>query len=390
MTSAFAAPGPMAGYLYQVRYALVLAVRTARRRSGLIGIETLDDVAFDQEGTPTELFQLKHTLNRKATLGDMSVDLWSAFRVWLASAADDDVLHLVTTATAPVGGAAWALRRGARNLVAADAHLISACETSTNATTREVMDQYAAMDRGERLRFLGRIEVIDAQPIVTDLKEALSETLEWAVKAPFLDALITRLEGWWLDRCLRNIVDREPITTDDLSHKIDDLSDQLRDDNLPIDDVEELLSDVGDTPEVHLERIFVTQLQLVDVSERRLLLAIRDWMRASAQRSRWMREQLLTPVELDRYERRLTEEWEHLFYEMVEELDDETAAIKVKAAGRKLYRTACQVLNVRPRERCDEPFVLRGSLHVLADQARVGWHRDFGTLVTEGTSEAAS
>ena len=49
------------GYLYQVRYALLEALRRLRKsQEFLVNIETLDDIVFDAQGQPTELLQTKH------------------------------------------------------------------------------------------------------------------------------------------------------------------------------------------------------------------------------------------------------------------------------------------------------------------------------------------
>jgi hypothetical protein len=38
---------------------------------------------------------------------------------------------------------------------------------------------------------------------------------------------------------------------------------------------------------------------------------------------------------------------------------------------------------IRLRERFDEPFVTRGTLHELADRLSVGWHPDFVARLEE-------
>lgn len=48
---------------------------------------------------------------------------------------------------------------------------------------------------------------------------------------------------------------------------------------------------------------------------------------------------------------------------------------KVKA-GKQLL-TKMEEKDIRIREKCQAPFVMRGSYHILADQRKVGWHIDF-------------
>lgn len=58
------------GYLYQVRYALLEALRRLRKEQEfLVSIETLDDVVFEEAGEAPELLQTKHHLNK---VGDLT------------------------------------------------------------------------------------------------------------------------------------------------------------------------------------------------------------------------------------------------------------------------------------------------------------------------------
>ena len=80
----FSAAAAALGYLYQVRVALVWALRRLKQGSDfLVSVETLDDVAFEAAGgVPEELLQTKHHQSREATLTDASGDLWKSLRVW--------------------------------------------------------------------------------------------------------------------------------------------------------------------------------------------------------------------------------------------------------------------------------------------------------------------
>jgi len=84
MSSQFDATASMLGYLYQVRLALLDSLRRLRRLGTFsVSIETLDDVAFEKQGSPTELLQTKHHIDRQANLSDASPDVWKSLRVWV-------------------------------------------------------------------------------------------------------------------------------------------------------------------------------------------------------------------------------------------------------------------------------------------------------------------
>src|SRR5437870_1883290 len=89
------------GYLYQVEYALYLILK-ADMDEAEIAIEYMDDVQFSENGTAIELFQLKHTIRKQATLTDMNPRLWTTLRTWsehlrAGNLPDGSVLTLVTT-----------------------------------------------------------------------------------------------------------------------------------------------------------------------------------------------------------------------------------------------------------------------------------------------------
>jgi hypothetical protein len=81
-------------------------------------MELYDDVSWEEDGTPTELLQLKHHVDAAGSLGDKDDDLWRTIRVWMDAHPPGDpsgpTLTLVTTQTAAAGTAAEALRAGAR------------------------------------------------------------------------------------------------------------------------------------------------------------------------------------------------------------------------------------------------------------------------------------
>lgn len=134
-----AAPSAL-GYQYQTSWCLFELLRHAPDRpDASISLELHDDVAWDMDGTATELLQLKHHMNEAGSLGDQSADLWKTVEVWLnaGDAADlqGPALTLVTTSTASPGSAAFALRADNRDTATALDLLRTAAVTSTAKST---------------------------------------------------------------------------------------------------------------------------------------------------------------------------------------------------------------------------------------------------------------
>src|SRR5690606_28556308 len=104
MNSIFSAKEPNLGYLYQVRYGLLLIVSEQNQEAKLL-IEQIDDISIE---TPSvlEVYQTKLHINSVANLTNASTDLWKTIRVWsegiVSGQLDPDncIFNLITTAAA--------------------------------------------------------------------------------------------------------------------------------------------------------------------------------------------------------------------------------------------------------------------------------------------------
>ncbi|KUJ38764.1 hypothetical protein ADL25_21070 [Streptomyces sp. NRRL F-5122] len=62
---------------------------------------------------------------------------------------------------------------------------------------------------------------------------------------------------------------------------------------------------------------------------------------------------------------------------MEDELGPAATEAQKVAAAKAIYKWAMREGRRSIRPGCDEPFVSKGSFHILADDLRVGWHVDF-------------
>jgi hypothetical protein len=318
------------GYLYQCRVALLSALRRVRDGNDFIlELETLDDVVFQSEGNAPALLQTKHHRTRKSDVTDASSDIWKTLRVWSQGTADGTIpvsssLYLITTALAPAGSAASYLRTEARDPGKALERLEAAAQTSTNTANQPAYKAFLALPRNRRRELLEAVFVVDAAAEIIDLGQELFREVRWAVELNHIEAFLSRLEGWWLRRAIRQLsaLTTDAILSKEIEAQVDDLREQFKRDALPIDD--DILSTRVDGSE-YADAVFVRQLQLIGIGAQRVLAAIREYFRAFEQRSRWLREDLLLVGELETYERRLIEEWELVFERMKDELGHDAA-----------------------------------------------------------------
>jgi len=385
--SSFSAADATLGYLYQVRVALLWSLqRLKNSQSFLVSLETLDDVTFEASGQPDELLQTKHHRNREAKLTDTSADLWKTLRVWFEGYANGVIptgtsLHLLTTGKAGEGTAAAYLSSRSRDVDAALNALESTARSSTSSDNAAAYRVFLATTPSVRRVLLDSVYVIDAAPSITDLEGELRTEVYWAAEPQYHEAFVQRLEGWWLRRALKQIVNiakGDRILSDEIEAQMSDLREQFKADSLPID--EDLLTFSLDeaTYEAHADSVFVRQIELAKAGEKRIVAAVRDYYRAFEQRSRWLRDDLLLIGEIEKYEKRLIEEWELVFDGIKDELGADAAdSAREKAAREVLTWAERATIRIPARPSVIEPFITRGSLHMLADKLRVGWHPEF-------------
>ena len=382
------------GYLYQVRYALYLLLERAKddERSG-VSVERLDDVAFEKDGSPEELLQLKHTVYpARADLSDASERLWKTLRIWsLKLKANEDevsriVLSLVSTGRASNTSVAGHLRPAPdpnRNVVAALKRLRETAQTSTNKENQPAYQAFLSLNAQQQERLVQRIQILDEHPNIQGIQDLLLR--EFRVYTPKYESLYTRLEGWWFGQVVNHLLSPDQVhvlSGRELLNQIQSLVDQLRSDALPND-----FPDVLELDESNLsarERIFVEQLKLILVSDTRIRLAIGHYHRAFQQRHRWLDEGLIFPQELEAYEKELIAEWRTQFLIMKEDLIDPPDEADMQRLGRQLFNQFVETRTHRPvRERYRDTGFSKGVLHMLSNDLHVGWHGEFEKRLTD-------
>lgn len=394
----FSAADSALGYLYQTRLALLWSLKRLKGGSDfVVSLETMDDVTFEANGRPDELLQAKHHLTRSAAITDASPDLWKSLRVWFEGAAAKTIppktlLYLVTTSCVSAGSVASKLCQTERDVDVALRGLEATAQTSLSQENSAAYASFLTTPSSERRAILERVVILDLTPTIGDLSDDLKKELFWATERQHQDAFLQYLEGWWFRRVITqlariNVSDRIPGA--ELELQMSELREKFKQDSLPIAD--DLLNFTADDAAVaaHADSPFVRQLELVKAGKHRVAAAVRDYYRAFEQRSRWLRHDLLMVGDLDSYERRLVEEWELVFLAMRDEIGEDATDVVKEAAARQVVawaETTC--IPIRPA--VTESFVSRGSLHMLADDLRVGWHADFRERLAHLLRQGAS
>lgn len=394
--SPFNASASMLGYIYQIRYALLLSLRRLSDTSDPdefnISIEKLDDVAFDKNGTPEELLQTKCHI-APGNLTDRSPDIWKTIRIWIAHyssgeiALERAILTLVTTQVLPVGTLSHLLGVDNGRDIASAKSLMDKISLEKNEVNQQGYDAYNALTDAEKNLLLGSIRIIGNSNSLLSLRDMMIPIARMSVPAVAANAFIGRLEGEWFKWTIEALtkIPTGIINLGDLQSLIDYLRPEYSLTNLP-PEFSGAIPSVIDAENDN--RVFVTQLKLFNAPSRMIQHAIINYYRAFEQRNKWHLDGLLNPGELGAYDRRLSEKWsERLSYQEAQQvLAGEENKNKFAL---ELYQH-CQENGVIPiRRDFIEAYLSKGSYHLLADQLNIGWHPEFGALLVASNEGAA-
>jgi len=399
-TVRFDASASALGYLYQCRYALLLALQHDDDPSLRISIEKLDDVAFlrDVSGiAPTEVLQFKHHINRAGGLSDKSPDIWKTLRIWtehiLTNKIDLDhtVFLMVTTSSSTKVHAVHRLLDdpSVRDPREALRRLEEAGKDSKAKDVRNAFSVFMRLSAGQRQKMFERIHLLADSPDVLTVRKGLEAALRHAARPQHRTAFVERLEGWWFRVVIDHLMSATPsatIAVVSVHQRVHDLREQFQRDALPDDFLQAPIP--TEVVRHDDERIFIRQLHLVQVMTNRIRTAQEDHYRAFAQRSRWVRDNLIDLDEVSKFETRLREEWKHRYEIMQEAISAEVDEPGLANAGRGLYdwtqehAPANAALFIRPQ--FPASYMVRGSYHMLADKLRVGWHPHYRARLANG------
>jgi hypothetical protein len=314
-TSTAEAPAQAAGYLFQLRYALYRALkRLVRDPTASIGIERLDDISIETSGTITEIDQLKHTSKEEAQLTDNSPSVWRTIGNWSRLVEKDNlnlaILELVLITNSSVADGSGLSKLGLaeedRDQAAALTALKSAAIESNNQKSKSDRDVFLALDETVQAALTRAMRVVPNSPNLAALGPEIEDIVHYACEPAQLSDFRAELEGWWFER-LSSVLSsgKGPLVPlIELDARIGYLREKYKISSLQVD-----VDDPAEHPE-HLEHyLFMKQVRVLKVSDQRVSNVQRDFLKAGAQRSKWLRQSRIDPAELNKYDVTLQASW---------------------------------------------------------------------------------
>lgn len=379
------------GYIYQPRLALLHLLQLPE--DTVVFLEKDDDLDFVDGDGGKSLASLKHKAAGDR-LTDLSTDFWKSVNIWLARYKRDGRgssslrFFLFTTATVSDGSF---LSRLLPDQPAAFADMATLTELadaalaeSTSKLIAPIAKAFNELSDPEKQDFFERILILDGSPRIGDIPTIIRDKYMRSIRREHREFVFERLEGWWTDAVIKQLTGARPegIFGYEVSDKLSSFAEEYKLDNLPITFRGKVPADEIDTESD--PRLFVAQLREIGISSNRIRNAILDYYRAFEQRSAWARENLLVSGEIEEYEDRLADEWNRYKDVVFEQLRDDSVEEALREAGATLYNWAefetGKIESLRIRARVTEPYVLRGSFHILADttpEPQVYWHPRF-------------
>lgn len=381
------APGPSAGYGYQIERALYWLART--HAGAAVGIETDDDVAI-RNGTTSLLEQDKHSIaNGAEPFGDRSKDLWNTLNIWLdaieesRAEAETTRFLMVTNKELPDG---LAKLMSAATSVEAAAECITGLERAAEDPPEKIATLVGRVLRSESrdtlIKIIQNTELVDATSgasgpqVKTDTIASLPLP-SWAV--PTAESILNELAGWVHATALAAWRENTPAWIE-RDHFINHLHAVLnrRKKNIVRERAEYLIPVSADAIGGEKGRQFVKQLFLVTEDSVLVDSAIRDFIRCNIEKLRLSKEGNITDEDWQAFKAALSSRWEKIRARIIR-MKQQHALGDV---GFEILMETTE--NYRERlagSDTDEVYLTSGTYHLLAELLELGWHPEYLTLI---------
>ena len=383
MESVFSAIKPSLGYLYQVRYGLMLIVSEENEDAKLL-IEQIDDISIE---TPDNLnvYQTKLHIKSKANLTDASSDLWKTLRVWCEGIKsgqlnpENCLFNLITTEIASKDTLPYKLKQDAseeRDIDEIQKLLLIEAAKTSNAKNKDAYTSFLSLTGDQQKSLIEKTTIIDASIDLNKAKAKIYHELRNSTLK--VEPLYERLEGWFIGQVILQLQGlRNEISAKEVRVKIIDVSDRLKEDNLPNDFNTPIIKD-DDQLAPYKNQKFVRQMKLIGANQPLINHAISDYHRAFSQKSKWMREGLIDALDEIEYDKQLAEDWDRKFSIISDcKTTDNEETQKQKGNAFYVSHYVEKYPQIHIKERFKEQYMVTGSCQMLSDKKKIGWHPDF-------------
>ncbi len=313
----FSAEEPTLGYLYQMRYSLLLLLEASDSGNPMVTLERLDDISI-QTSDSTDLYQTKYHIKNPPNLTNASPDIWKTLRVWCEGIKDErfnpdsTFFTIITTSSISEDSIAFKLKEGnfkEDDMESLIVEMDKICSESKSKTNKKGYEAFLNMPSDIKKKFLSKIRVYDSSIGIMEIKDKILSKYRLMIYDDKLIPFYERLEGWYLEQVISQFKGEiDGISFKELQKKGADIIDTFKSDHLPTDFPKPIEFSPEDLVSF-TERKFVKQLKAIEVNDRTIKNAVSDFYRAYEQKSRWLRDGLINADDEIQYDDQLIDDW---------------------------------------------------------------------------------
>ena len=377
------------GYIYQSQCALYLLLDSEDPDVNVC-IEKFDDISFHKEQDPYLQLQVKyHSSNGEIT--NTSTDFWRTIKAWIdniqvnPNRLQNTVFCIITTNTIAKDSIIEKIQNKTDSIDNIYSMLVTIAQNgksncdSTSSIIYKRYDSFLNVHPDIIKKLIQSIKIQPDFPNPTSINYKIFNKLQLFTSKQTIQIVYDRLLGWWYRKIVECLSSIEPvlISFDELRREICNITSELRDDNLPIDVTDKEVECIEKSEDVN---ILTKQLKIINSRQARINNALKNYYKTYAQRSKWLRESLVTPEEIDQYDKRLIDEWDFQFSENTNNIDENSTNDDKINAGNKIFTELMNQDNPI-RKNFTDKTISRGSFNGLANEKTIGWHPDYLDLI---------
>jgi hypothetical protein len=374
-------PGSYRGFSYQATRFLVHLLKSTREST--VCLEAFEDVGVETPAGSRLAEQTKSYLSRNP-LATRAPELWKPLRNWVDAVIAKDIDASATSFVLCAPGASpceIATRfHEAKTLQAAAAAIDFAKATlngSGKLTDSENLRAHLEFLFAHRDQF-GKVIIrfsIDTPPVSAD-EELKPLVLAMLVSDDAYDDVVRWAHGWVKQR-----IDEQVATSKPARVKTEDFHNALLNYVRTHDRLDILRSYAGipSSTDVANElsfREYVRQLRLIDLEDVGILEAVNDYLRAVIDRTLWSEKGFVDETALDDFAQSLTSTWRNIRRRTFLMASDKSSEVQ----GQLLYSECVEHRALLDGYDPPSHFV-KGSLHALSDDHKIGWHPSYENLL---------
>ena len=383
------------GYLYQVQCALLFLL-DSEDEDIKVCIEKFDDISFHKDQNVIEQLQLKYH-SKDGNITNSSVDFWRTLKVWIdainadVTLLDSTKFYIITTNSIATDSVIEKIKKVKKNdkdeidKIYNELKQIADDGIKTNNPKSQSHKFYSAFinfQQSQAKSLINSIVIIPDYYKPTEINEKILSKLKLFTSKRTEKYVFDTLTGWWYEKAIKCLEASNPtfITYDEVRQKINYIVSEIKAESLPVDVTKKEIEAIKAGKNI---QNIISQMQLIGANEGKIKLALQNYYKAYAQRSKWIKDALIYSDELDTYDQKLFSEWEYQFIDATDNINETTNEMDKIETGKQIYNRLMNK-DIPIRTNLNDNSISRGSYNSLSNDLTIGWHPDYKKRILGG------